>query len=165
VEVTVIAGPLDGVTPPPPPPHSWAARPDADVAIWHVTLEPGARWAMPAARFDDTHRTVYVFGGDTVLLGDHEVARGTGARLVVGEPVEVGSTRGAEILLLQGRPIAEPISQYGPFVMNQRAEIQDAIADYQRTGFGGWSWPSEDPVHGRDPGRFARHADGRVEHR
>ena len=53
--------------------------------------------------------------------------------------------------------------QYGPFVMNTRAEIQQAFADYQRTRFGGWPWPSDDPVHARDEGRFARHADGRVE--
>ena len=47
--------------------------------------------------------------------------------------------------------------------MNTRAEIQQAFADYQRTGFGGWPWPSDGPVHPRDEGRFARHADGRVE--
>ena len=70
---------------------------------------------------------------------------------------------GAELLLLQGRPIGEPVVQHGPFVMNTRAEIQQAFADYQRTQFGGWPWPSDDPVHARDAGRFARHADGRVE--
>ncbi len=47
--------------------------------------------------------------------------------------------------------------------MNSRAEIQRAIADYQRTRFGGWPWKSEAPVHPREEGRFARHADGRIE--
>ncbi len=70
---------------------------------------------------------------------------------------------GAEMLLLQGRPIAEPVVQYGPFVMNTRAEIQQAMHDYQRTQFGGWPWPSDGPVHARERGRFARHADGKVE--
>ena len=56
------------------------------------------------------------------------------------------------------------MAQYGPFVMNTEAEIQQAFADYRRTGFGGWPWNTPDPVHGRDVGRFAHHADGREEH-
>jgi hypothetical protein len=67
------------------------------------------------------------------------------------------------VLLLQGRPIGQPVVQYGPFVMNSAAEIQRALRDYQRTGFGGWPWPADDPVHGASEGRFAKHADGRVE--
>jgi len=77
-------------------------------------------------------------------------------------PLEAGDDE-CEVLLLQGRPIGEPVVQYGPFVMNTRAEIQGAIQDYQRTQFGGWPWPADDPVHPREEGRFARHADGRVE--
>ena len=50
-----------------------------------------------------------------------------------------------------------------PPSVDGRAEIQQAYADYQRTRFGGWPWPSEDPVHSREEGRFARHADGRTE--
>ncbi|MDE0728963.1 MAG: pirin family protein, partial [Alphaproteobacteria bacterium] len=69
----------------------------------------------------------------------------------------------AEILLLQGRPINEPVAHHGLFVMNSRAELQQAFMDYQRTEFGGWQWPSHGPVHPRDSSRFAKFADGRVE--
>lgn len=163
-EVTVIAGALDGEVPPPPPPHSWAARPDTDVAIWHVRLDAGARWTMPAAHHPDVARTLYVFEGGPVGIGGTPVDGSTGAVVDASRDVElVGAGGAVEILVLQGRPIGEPVAQYGPFVMNDRAGVQQAMSDYQRTGFGGWPWPAADPVHPRDEGRFARHADGRIE--
>jgi redox-sensitive bicupin YhaK (pirin superfamily) len=162
-EVTVIAGALDGaVPPPPPPPHSWAARPESAVAIWSIRMEPHAAWTLPPAPAG-TNRTLYVFGG-ALRVGERPVDRGTGVRLV--PEAAVALTAGdapAEALLLQGRPIGEPVVQHGPFVMNSQAEIRQAFADYQRTQFGGWPWPATDPVHPRDEGRFARHADGRIE--
>jgi hypothetical protein len=72
-------------------------------------------------------------------------------------------TEVAHVLILQGRPINEPVVQHGPFVMNSREEIQAAFQDYQRTQFGGWPWPQLDHVHERNVGRFALHADGRKE--
>lgn len=71
----------------------------------------------------------------------------------------------SELLVLQARPIGEPVAQYGPFVMNTQAEIHQAFADYRRTEFGGWPWSANDPVHPRDKGRFAEHADGKLEER
>ncbi|HMZ60011.1 MAG TPA: pirin-like C-terminal cupin domain-containing protein, partial [Leptospiraceae bacterium] len=68
----------------------------------------------------------------------------------------------SRLLLLQGRPINEPVVQYGPFVMNSRQEIQEAYDDYVRTEFGGWPWNSGEPVHGNE-GRFAKYPDGKKE--
>jgi hypothetical protein len=47
--------------------------------------------------------------------------------------------------------------------MNTAQEIQQAFLDFRRTQFGGWPWPKDDPTHGKTEGRFARHADGRIE--
>ncbi len=164
--VTVVAGALDGHTPPPPPPSSWAARAEADVAIWVVRMEPGATVELPAAHGPETVRTLYAYDGSGVTVGEHAIDAGTGAVIRGGAPARLtAGDGGVEILLLQGRPIGEPVEQYGPFVMNDREGIVQTFADYQRTGFGGWPWPVDDPVHGADQGRFARHADGRVEHR
>jgi redox-sensitive bicupin YhaK (pirin superfamily) len=163
--ITVIAGALDGVTPPSPPPHSWASRPDADVAVWHLQLEPGATVELPAARSAETVRVLYVFDGSGLTIGGERVDGAHGAHVDSGAPVELEAAADApvEVLVLQGRPIGEPVAQYGPFVMNTRAELQQAFEDYQRTQFGGWPWPQDDPVHGPEPRRFARHADGGVD--
>ena len=80
-EVTVIAGALEGVTAPPPPPNSWASRPESDLAIWLVRMEPGARWELPAARGPETVRTLYAFEGATLQVASHEVAASTGVLL------------------------------------------------------------------------------------
>jgi hypothetical protein len=164
--VTVVAGALDGHTPPPPPPNSWAARPEADVAIWVVRMDAGATFALPAANGSETVRTLYAYDGSGVRVGDHPLDAGTGAVVRCDEPVALtAGDGGIELLVLQGRPIGEPVEQYGPFVMNDREGIEQTFADYRRTGFGGWPWPVDDPVHGAEQGRFARHADGRLEDR
>jgi len=162
-EVTVIAGVLGGLVPPPPPPHSWAADPAHELAIWTIRLDAGATWEMPAAS-DLVVRTVYVFAGDEVSFNGEVVRAGHAAALRPDRTVLMQAGRElVEILMLQARPIGEPVEQYGPFVLNDRAGVQQAFEDYQRTGFGGWPWPSDEPVHEREAGRFARHADGRVE--
>ena len=162
VEVTVIAGALEGLTPPAPPPASWAARPDAAVAIWHVRMAAGSRWTLPPAPADAV-RTLYLFGGSALRIGDHPIHSSTGAVVRSDREAELAAGSDVEVLVLQGRPIDEPIAQYGPFVMNDDAGIRQALTDYQQTGFGGWPFPADDPVHDREQPRFAHHPDGRDE--
>ncbi len=163
-EVTVIAGSLGDVHAPTPPPDSYASRADADIAILHIRLDAGAAWTLPPAAGPDTARVLYVFEGDTVDVAGTAVDNDTG--VVVDPTVDIALRAGdrpVEILLLQGRPLGEPVAQQGPFVMNTAAEIEQAFRDYRRTGFGGWPWPEDGPAHDRDRGRFAQHVDGRIE--
>ena len=163
--VTVVAGELvAGHRAPAPPPHSWASRPDTDVGIYHANIAPKGSWTLGPTRRQDTMRTIYVFRGGSVRIGATEASGGRAAVVRTDMPITLVDTGdGAEILVLQGRPIGEPIVQYGPFVMNTKAEIAKAYNDYQETGFGGWPWPVNDPNHGTELRRFARHADGRTE--
>ena len=147
-----------------PPPDSWAAQPGSDVAIWTIKMAPGARWTLPAASGVDTRRSLYFFKGQSVTIADQRVAGHAVVEVRADAEVELvnGDTE-SEFLVLQGRPIGEPVAQYGPFVMNTQAEIAQTMQDYRRTQFGGWPWPDDAPVHGRDPARFAKHPDGREE--
>ena len=156
-EVLVTAGRLADATPPAPPPDSWAAQPEADVAIWTITMAPGARWTLPAALGANTQRQLYFFKGQSVQIAGQAVAHHAAITLHAGADVElVNGPAASEFLLLQGRPLGEPVAQYGPFVMNTRAEIEQAMADYRRTQFGGWPWGDAAPVHGSDPARFTQ---------
>jgi len=159
--VRVVAGRLGESAPPSPPPSSWASRVEADLAIWTLHLQPGTTYTLPPAK-KGTNRTLYLFKGAAKIFGR---AIKTNSGVVVTPDVEapIVAESETEILVLQGKPIGEPVAQHGPFVMNTRQEIQQAFLDYQQTRFGGWPWPSDDPVHARDAARFAKHADGRIE--
>ncbi|WP_048440416.1 pirin family protein [Caenimonas sp. SL110] len=164
-KVSVVAGRLAGAADPlPPPPDSWAAQPESDVAIWTVRMTPGARWTLPAALGKGTKRTLYFFKGTSAQVAGQTVNSPSAIELRADASVELfnGETVG-EFLLLQGRPIAEPVAQYGPFVMNTQAEIMQAMQDYRRTQFGGWPFADSAPVHGREVPRFAKHPGGREE--
>jgi redox-sensitive bicupin YhaK (pirin superfamily) len=163
-EVVVVAGRLGKAAALPPPPDSWASEADADLAIWTLRMSPDAQWTLPAVTGERTRRRLYFFKGRTLRLGAREVPVGSMIELDARAAVELfNGGEEAELLLLQGRPIGEPVAQYGPFVMNTESEIRQAFADYQATGFGGWPWPRPDPVLPRERGRFARHVDGREE--
>ena len=71
--------------------------------------------------------------------------------------------KSTKILMLQGKPINEPVYQYGPFVMNSRSEINEAFQDYHKTGFGGWKWEDVGPIHGNFEGKFAKLINGNIE--
>lgn len=165
--VTAIAGTVrdtDGRAPPTPPPDSWAAQAQSDIAIWTLSMAPGARWTLPRASGNGTRRCLYFFEGQSLSVGGLTVDRHAGLELVCDRDVElVNGNEPAQMLMLQGKPIAEPVAQYGPFVMNTQAEIHQAFADYQHSRFGGWPWPDDAPVHGKEPRRFATHPDGRCE--
>jgi redox-sensitive bicupin YhaK (pirin superfamily) len=161
-ELVIVAGAHEEMVPPSPPPSSWASQPGSDVSIWTIKMQSGARWTLPPAPAG-TNRTLYFFAGSGLRVGGRAIPAGHLVDLRPDASVVLESGEdGTELLLLGGRPIGEPVVQYGPFVMNTQGEIRQAFADFQRTRFGGWPWESDEPVHGRED-RFARHADGRVE--
>ncbi|MGA1742236.1 MAG: pirin family protein [Pseudohongiellaceae bacterium] len=163
IKIKVVAGEIDGVKALAPPPDSWAARAESKVNMWLIDLAPAASWTL-AAESDDLNRRLYFYDGNSIQADGHTIAANTGIHLNSGLdfPIKNTGDKTARFLLLQGKPIGEPVAQYGPFVMNTRRELEQAFSDYQRDQFGGWPWQHQDQVHGRR-GRFAIHEDGREE--
>jgi redox-sensitive bicupin YhaK (pirin superfamily) len=129
VVARVIAGESLGVT----------ARIDTRVPIQmlHFTIAPGGKLeqSIPA----DQSGLVYVFKG-AAQVGSAAVKEGQAALLGSGDSIALGvgddATESAEILLLSGKPINEPVARYGPFVMNTQEQIEQAFVDYQGGRFG-----------------------------
>jgi len=162
IEIMLIAGSVDGISPMTPPPRSWAADAKNEVAIWTLKYASGARFTLPASS-PGLNRTLYFFAGESATISGTAVPVRSVVQLRSDVPavIENGGTE-SEMLLLQGRPIGEPVVQHGPFVMNSRLEIHQALQDYQRSEFGGWPWPKDEHVHARNVGRDVRYSYDRM---
>jgi quercetin 2,3-dioxygenase len=161
VTTTLIAGNLESTKAPDPAPDSWAANPENEVAIWLINMDPNAQWLLPPASLE-VNRSLYFYRGNEIKIAGIKVKPYHSLDLLAEEPVILeNSSQPAFLLMLQGKPINEPVVQHGPFVMNTSEEIYDAFSDYRKTGFGGWPWNRADYVHSPEKGRFARYSDGR----
>jgi redox-sensitive bicupin YhaK (pirin superfamily) len=100
--------------------------------IADITVPAGQTVTVP---LPDTHSALfYVFEGDIQAAGT-EVPPHHTAVLESGSELTLSSGRGGRLLLLAGKPLGEPVVQYGPFVMNSREEIEQTLADYRSGRF------------------------------
>jgi redox-sensitive bicupin YhaK (pirin superfamily) len=134
VTVRVIAGSTHGVT-------GAVTRPTTEPLVLDITLPPGTAIELPLPPGHNAF--AYAYGGGTLEIGDAGAvsavasehmailandAAADGVRLAA--PADANGP--SHVLFVAGRPLREPIAQYGPFVMNSVREIQQAVADYQR---------------------------------
>jgi quercetin 2,3-dioxygenase len=164
----ISAGRLGGVSASsPPPPFSWGADPKNDVGLFLATLPPNSKIEIPPATEGSViNRMAYVVEGalvETSIVGGKSVPGGRGfVELRAELPALLENRHDSEemwVLLLQGRPIGEPVAQRGPFVMNTDKEIQQAFSDYRQTSFGGWPWNEDAVVFPRSQTRFAEYVE------
>jgi redox-sensitive bicupin YhaK (pirin superfamily) len=118
-----------------------AARIDTRVPIQmlHFTIQPGGTTLQSVPV--EQNGLIYVFRGVARIGNDNrEVREGQAALLESGDSVAIGvdasASEAAELLLLSGKPLNEPVARYGPFVMNTRQQIEEAFRDYQTGRFG-----------------------------
>ena len=126
VTVKVVAGELAGAR----GPVSGVAT---DPVYLDIALDPGAE--LELALPEGHSAFAYVFDGTAATVAGQSLARGELAVLSKGDKVTVAAADGARILLVAGRPLAEPVARYGPFVMNSPDQIHQAIADFRAGKF------------------------------
>ena len=131
VQVKVIAGESLGI--------SAAIDTRVPIQMLHFTIAPGGSLVQRVPR--DQNGLIYVFKGAAQVGDDRRsVDEGQAALLGSGDTISIGvaadAKEPAELLLLSGRPLNEPVARYGPFVMNTREQIEQAFIDYQSGKFG-----------------------------
>lgn len=145
-----------------PPPDSWASDPNNDVAVMRIVVKPGGKMVLPKANKGEAgvNRMLYLLDGlDGIEVDGNVLKQKLCITLDAAQDVTLELPESAEndteFLLLQGRPIDEPVVSHGPFVMNTQQEIRQAFYDYQKTRFGGWPWKRDDMIFPQSKGRFA----------
>jgi redox-sensitive bicupin YhaK (pirin superfamily) len=127
--VRVIAGDVAG--------HAGPGSTYSPMTLVHATLSPGARLVLPWRA--DYNALVYVMAGDGSVGPDRRpissgqlAVFGPGDAITVdAQPIQESRNPSLDVLVLGGRPIGEPVAWMGPFVMNTREEVLQAMADYQ----------------------------------
>ena len=128
--VRVIAGSVDGYRGP--------ARTFTPVHLFDVRLDGGSRIDVP---FETGHQAAVLVLRGRVEIGSHEggpatVTESVGSRQLAllsqeGDRAAITAREPSTLLIMAGEPIREPVARYGPFVMNTRAELMQAVDDYQ----------------------------------
>ncbi len=166
------------------PKNSWAGDEANDVGVFYVEMyaeKSREEVRVPKARIEsEANRYLYFVEGEEMMInGREKIQKRTGCELDASQSFTVKCTKLSQsqesirdsdrsrsssssgknkraFLILQGRPIGEPIRSSGPMVMNTNEELRKAFQDFDRTQFGGWPWKSNDVVFPRAKERFMR---------
>lgn len=160
--VKIIAGNFKKHNAPKPAPDSWAADNENEVAVWLIHIHVNGSITLPKAE-KGTVRTIYFYEGSTIEISGESIQLNHGIEVDASKEIKLNANdKDAKVLILQGKPINEPVAKYGPFVMNTDEELQNAMDEFRLTQFGGWPWRYPNHVHETNRGRFAKYPDGTI---
>lgn len=126
VVVRIIAGQSNGIV-------GAVTRPDTEPLFLDIHLPAGTSLTQTISK--GHHAFVYVYRGSVSVAGNHVADRQMGILTNEGDGLEVTAHEAAKLLLIAGKPLNEPIAQYGPFVMNTAEQIHQTLQDYRAGHF------------------------------
>ena len=130
--IDVIAGGLESTQAPDPTPNSWAADPQNAVGVFTVKMEANATWTLPKTDLA-SNRSLFFYKGESLSIDGKRVSVEHAIRIRPDQDIQVqNGPQDAYMLILQGRPINEPVVKHGPFVMNTEEEIRETMKEYGR---------------------------------
>ena len=161
--VKVIAGSFDGADAPPPNEVSWAADKEHHVRILLIRMSPGSKITLPAVS-STLGRNLYFVDGGTVMFGGMEYEPLQRFKLKGNEDVTItNGDREGTYWLLEGEPIGEKMSSFGPVILDNDKKVREALNHIRKNEFDSWPWDLIDKFHPKGTERFIRFSDGREE--
>ena len=143
-----------------PTPNSWAANDKNAVGVYTVEMDAEAIWTLPKTA-PEANRTLFYYKGGGLSIEGESIVSNQSIEVVPSEElIFQNGNEPSYLLILEGKPIQEPVVQHGPFVMNTHEEIRETMKEYGRTQFGGWPWNEVEVAHPKNKGRFALHSNG-----
>ena len=146
--IQLVAGSIGAINSLPSTPNSWAAKSENAVGIYTVKMESNALWTLPGTNVE-ANRSLFFYKGENIEVEGETIRLKSYYRITKREKmilIKNGDFQ-AYFLILEGKPIGEPVVQHGPFVMNTQEEIRETMKEYGKTQFGGWSWAETEVVH------------------
>jgi redox-sensitive bicupin YhaK (pirin superfamily) len=161
--VKIIAGSFEGVDALPPNTVSWAADKGHHVRILLMRMSPGSEVSL-AAVSPTLNRNLYFVDGDRVKIGGEEYGSQLRLKLKGDEDITMvnGDSEGT-FWLLEGEPIGEKMSSFGPVILDSDRSVRDAMNHIRNEEFDNWPWDLIDKFHPKGTERFISFSDGREE--
>ena len=164
IEVIVYAGTYDGINTEVPNPDSWAADPDNGVKIVQIRMEEDAEYVLKADSPEINRNLYFVSGSGAEIEG---FAADSGNRLKLKSDADIRIKNGkvpSKFWLLDGRPIKQKMSSYGPVVLGDDKSVRAAMNEIRKDEYVVWPWNVVDKVQPTEAPRFIRYSDGREEY-
>jgi len=161
--VKVIAGNFGGKDAIPPNEISWATAKEHNVRILLIRMSPGAEVTLPAVS-PTVNRNLYFVKGGTVRLGEEGYESLQRFKLDGNADVKIvnGDSDGT-YWLLEGEPIGEKMSSFGPVILDSDKSVREAMNYIRNNEFDSWPWDLIDKFHPKGTERFFSSSDGSEE--